>query len=341
MKVLRSKYSLLFVCFCLSYNLLAQIDTLPYKVFKDKIVLHSDIGFSASPFSLKYPFKSDVNKIKYRDNFRPVLGLGVSYKWFALRLAFSLPGNFRPVSRYGKTNQFNLGFDFTYKKTFFDIDWRSYFGYAIKDAVVWNDTLNNLKPNDIRPNTNMVSFSVNAWYFHDRNFKMSALRGKTAHYTEEVHTWYLKNIFNVFGVGVGSGNNNVIPFELQDSTVTKTGASVFSAFELGVVPGYAYVNNVKNWQFSGLIGLGAVIQSKYFSTDGNARGYLGLAPRYDIRLIGGYSVDRYFVMLITDFDNKSIRFTNLKYNQFYYSVRISAGIRLNKKSDKEKKGNKI
>ncbi len=330
MKVLRSKYSQLIVCFCLSYSLFAQIDTLPYKVFKDKIVLHSDIGFSAAPFSIKYPFTSDVDKLKYRDNFRPVLGLGVSYKWFALRLAFSLPGNFRPVSRYGKTNQFNLGFDFTYKKTFFDIDWRSYFGYSIKDAYKWNDTLNSLKPNDIRPNTNMVSFSVNAWYFHDRNFKMSALRGKTAHYTEEVHTWYIKNIFNVFGLGVGSGNNNLIPVELQDSTVTKTGASVYSAFELGVVPGYAYVNKVKNWQFSGLIGLGAVIQSKYYTTDGNVRGYLGLAPRYDIRLMGGYSVDRYFVMLITDFDNKSIRFTNLKYNQFYYSIRISAGIRLNR-----------
>jgi len=312
-------------------NLLSQEDTLPYKVFKDKIVLHSDFGFSAAPFSIKYPFASDLDKLKYRDNFRPVLGLGVSYKWFALRLAFSLPGNFRPVSRYGKTNQFNIGFDFTYKKTFFDVDLRSYFGYAIKNANQWNDTLNSLKPNDIRPNTNSVSFSINAWYFHDRNFKMSALRGKTAHYTKEVKTWYLKNIFNVFGVGVGSGTNNVIPDELQDSIVTKTGASVFSAFELGVVPGYAYVNKIKNWQFSGLLGLGLVIQGKNYTTDGVVRGYLGLAPRYDIRLIGGYSVDRYFVMLITEFDNKSIRYTNLRYQQYFYSVRVSAGIRLNRK----------
>lgn len=341
MKVFRNKYKLLLFCFCLGSNLKAQSDTLPYKVFKDKIVLHTDIGFSVAPFSIQYPFSSDLDKLKYRDNFRPVFGLGVSYKWFALRLAFSLPGNFRPISRYGKTNQFNLGFDFTYKKTFFDIDLRSYFGYAIKDAYTWNDTLNSLKPNDIRPNTNSISFSINAWYFHDRNFKMSALGGKTAHYTEEVHTWYLKSMFNAFGVGIGSGTNNIIPDELRDSAATKTGASLFSAVELGVVPGYAYVNKINNWQFSGLVGLGAVIQSKYYTTDGNVRGFLGLAPRYDIRLIGGYSVDRYFVMLITDFDKKSIRFTNLKYNQFYYSVRLSAGIRLNKKSDKEKREKKI
>lgn len=314
----------------------SQTDSLPYTVFKNKIVLHSDIGFSAAPFSIRFPFTSEITKLKYRDNFRPVLGLGVCYKWFALRLAFSLPGNFRPVSRYGKTNQFNLGFDFTYKKTFFDVDLRSYFGYAIKDAVEWNDTLTGLKPNDIRPNTNMVGFSINAWYFHDRNFKMSALRGKTAHYTKEVHTWYLKNTFNVFGVGVGSGDNNVIPDELQDSTDSKTGASLFSAFDLGVVPGYAYVNKINNWQFAGLFGLGAVIQGKYYTTDAKVRGYFGLAPRYDIRLMGGYSVDRYFVMLITDFDNKSIRFNNLRYQQYYYSIRISAGIRLNKKEKKKK-----
>jgi hypothetical protein len=337
LKAFLNKYKLLVFCLILGSNLQAQNDSLPYKIFKDKFVLHGDIGFSAAPFSIQYPFSGDIDKLKYRDNFRPVVGLGFCYKWLALRLAFSLPTNFRAVSRYGSTKQFNLGFDFTVKKTFIDVDLRSYFGYAIKNAKVWNDTLSDLNPNDIRPNTNAVSFSMNAWYFHDKNFKMSALRGKTAHYTKEVQTWYLKNIFNIFGVGISAGTNNVIPDELQDSTATKTGASVFSAVEFGVVPGYAYVNKIRNWQFSGLLGLGAVIQSKYYNTDGNVRGFLGLAPRYDIRLIGGYSVDRYFVMLITDFDNKSIRFTDLEYQQYFYSVRLSTGIRLNLKKDKESK----
>jgi hypothetical protein len=47
--------------------------------------------------------------------------------------------------------------------------------------------------------------------------------------------------------------------------------------------------------------------------------------------MGGYTVPNYFLFLITDFDNKSIRFTDFVYRQSFYSIRLVGGIRFNTK----------
>ena len=252
-----------------------------------------------------------------------------------MRLGIPLPGNVRPISRFGSTVHYDLGVDFTVKKTFCDIDIRNYKGYAIKNATSWNDTLNDLHPNDIRPATNAVSFSANVWYFHDHNFKMTALKGKTAHYNREVKTWYIKSSLNIFGVG--NGNNSLVPVELIDTLNTKTGTNVISSIDLGFIPGYAYVNKINNWQFSAIAGLGAAIQGKFYNVDNVTRGFLGLAPRYDIKLIGGYSKPNYFLFIVTDFDNKSIRFSDFVYRQSFYSVKLVGGWRLDVKEKEKKK----
>ena len=329
------KNRILYIFILSSTLIFGQSDTSAYTSCKNKVVLYADLGYTTAPFSVHYKFSSEVDKLKYRNNFRTVLGIGISYKWFALRLGIPLPGNVRPISRFGSTVHYDLGVDFTVKKTFCDIDIRNYKGYAIKNATSWNDTLNDLHPNDIRPATNAVSFSANVWYFHDHNFKMTALKGKTAHYNREVKTWYIKSSLNIFGVG--NGNNSLVPVELIDTLNTKTGTNVISSIDLGFIPGYAYVNKINNWQFSAIAGLGAAIQGKFYNVDNVTRGFLGLAPRYDIKLIGGYSKPNYFLFIVTDFDNKSIRFSDFVYRQSFYSVKLVGGWRLDVKEKEKKK----
>jgi len=332
------KIRLIFLLFIFSSSSFSQEDSLPYCMFKEKIVLYSDLGYYTAPFSINYQFTPDTDKLKYRNNIRTILGFGGSYKWFAMRIGIPLPGNLKSVSRYGNTTYYDLGFDFTIKKTFCEFDIRNYKGYAIRNANAWNDTLDDLHPNDIRKNTNAVSLSTNVWYIHNKNFKMAALKGKTGCYEREVKTWYLKNTLNIFGVG--NNNESIVPAELVDTFNTKTSANVISAFDIGVIPGYAYVNRIKNWQFSILGGIGAVVQGKFYAAGTTTRGFLGLAPRYDFKLIGGYTVPKYFIFLVTDFDNKSIRFSDFIYRQSFYSVKVVGGVRLETKKDKEKRLNK-
>lgn len=330
--------SITFVVFIsFSSLLLSQKDSSAYTLFNKQWIIYSDLGYTSAPFSISYPYSTSISKIQYKNNYRTVLGLGVSYKWFALRLGIPLPGYTRPVNKYGETSPFNIGFDFSFKKFYCDFDIRYFKGYAIKDAFQWDDSLNATQPNDIQPSMQASSFSSNVWYFHHKDFKMSALKGKTGHYNSKVHTWYVKNTFNIFGVS--NDKNTLIPESLVTTSKDKTEAGYLSALDIGVVPGYAYVDKIKNWQFAVMGGLGGVIQAKFYGGNVPARGFIGLAPRYDIRLLGGYTVPNYFVFLVTDFDNKSIRFGDLIYRQHFYAIKLVAGKRFplhtNKKSAKQ------
>jgi len=299
--------------------------------FKHKKVFYADIGYNTSPFNIVYPFNDQTNVLKFKNNFKTFLGLGFAYKWFNLRIGFPVIGYVKPIDQWGESQQFNLGLNFSVKNLFFDFDFKTVQGYAIKDYYEIDSSSASSSDNRIIPSVGITNFSLNGWYFHSRNFKMSALRGLQAHYNQPVQTWYIKGSVNVFGVD--NNGKAIIPPVFIDDVESKTQATVFSAFDFGVIPGYAYVTRIKNWQFSGWLGLGGVIQSKFYILPGQTRGFIGLAPRYDVRFIGGYTDDKYFVFLVSEFDNKSIRFIDLKYRQYFYSVRISAGIRIGKQPD--------
>jgi hypothetical protein len=206
------------------------------------------------------------------------------------------------------------------------LELRLFKGFAIKDAHNWNNEINSMYPNDIRSETQVSSFSMNIWYFNHKDFKMAALKGKTGHYNRSVHTWYIKNTFNIFGVT--NQKSPVIPSTLSESGKDQTEAYFYSATDFGIVPGYAYVNRIKNWQFAFMGGFGGVFQAKFYGGTGTTRGFLGLAPRYDVRLFGGYSASNYFIFLLTDFDNKSIRFGHLIYKQQFYNIKVVLGKRI-------------
>ena len=315
--------SILFIFIALSFY--SQDDSLFIEDFYGSKVLYSDIGFNTAPFSIQSNYLNGTEKVHYKNNFKPFLGVGFAYKWFALRIGLPILGYFRNQELYGSTKQYNLGFDFDIKKVHFDFEFKTIQGYAIQDANQWDSTLTDHRPNFISPSIGSLNFSLNSWYFNNKHFKISALNGKRAHYHKQVHTWYVKATFNVFGTD--NNGNSIIPIAIQNPLNSKTSATTFSAIDFGAIPGYAYVNRLKNWQFSGWLGLGGVIQSKFYTINHNSRGFIGLAPRYDIRIMGGYSNKKYFIFLITDFDNKSIHFSDLVYKQHFYTVKLTGGMR--------------
>jgi hypothetical protein len=322
-----------------------QGDTLlPYERYRLNPVIYTDLGFSTAPLKIVYPFEEGINRLKFKNNMSAVLGIGFSYKWFALRIGLTIPGTIRSQSHYGKTRYYDIGFDFTVRRFFIDVDLHNYSGYVIKDAYRWNDTLTPHKnPNELRPDINSTSFSINAWQFRSKNFKMQAFRGKTGAYKKDIHTMYFKYTFNIHGMGSELESNSITPVQLQDSSQTKTLARRLTALDIGVVPGMAYVKRWKTYQIGAMAGLGLVVQSKFYGFDGGLRGFLGLAPRFDFKFIAGYNQPRYFLMFVADFDNKSIRFNNFAYRQTFYSLKIVGGIRLNqkKKSVAEEKADKF
>lgn len=328
------KKAVAFLFLFISLSAFAQdsLDTLPYNSYRNKIVLYSDLGFASAPFSVRGDFENNVNRIRYRHNQQLIMGLGFAYKWAALRIGFGLPVQLRPVSRFGPSNYVDLGFKFNLKQTFWDFDFRNYRGYVLKDAYQWNDTLDALRPNAKLPEARSTSISINTWYFRSKDFKMNSVLGKKGDYNRSHGTWYFKGTLNLFGSANDGGG--LLPKELVDTTQNINNASSVTALDIGVVPGYAYVYRWENWQAAGFGGIGGVLQSKFFAAEGQERGFLGLAPRMDLRFIIGYSKAKYFFWLHTNFDVKSIRFRDLAYQQTYNTIRVTGGVRLDRRKKK-------
>ena len=314
----------------------AQDEPVAFHDFKNQHVIYADLGISPAPFNLSYPFPYEASPLKYKNNFKPILGLAYAYKWFSMRVAFPVLPGVRSVEKYGKSKQFGIGLDYNFKRLYTDLDFRIIQGYAINKAYTFDTSLTENTPNNILPGLGSLNLALNLWYFNTDDFKMNALQGKRAHFEKQVHTWYVKGTLNYFGVTHGS--EDIIPSLLQDPLQSKTSAQSYSALDFGIIPGYAYANRINNWQFSGWAGIGPVIQSKFYTLETGVQGFLGLAPRYDIRLVGGYSNNQRFFLLAANFDNKSIAFNTLAYKQYFYTIRLVAGIRIPPKTSNPTNG---
>ena len=308
-----------------SFFIFSQKDTVYLTSYRNNLIIYNDLGFNTAPFDLKIVHNQISKNLKFRNNIHDFYGVVCNYKIFSVRFGVQLPGSIKPTKSYGYSKYFHLGFDFTYKKIFFDFDFYQYKGFALMDSKQFYNNYNNEYPNDIKNDLMSNSFSVNMWYFHKKNFTMSALRGKTAVFNKFAFTWYLKSTLNSFGLS--NNNSPIIPDYLIDTINTKSSATHIRAFDFGFIPGIALVLVKNHWNFSVLTGYGFTIQDKSYETTSLYRNFIGLASRYDIRVMGGYNTPKWFLMLHTDFDNKSIQFTGLKYAQTYFSIRLVGGYR--------------
>lgn len=310
-------------------------DSLSYTKYDRHLVLYTDYGWNTAPMSIHYPFSNGIKQVKFRNNFNSVLGFGFSYRWASLRFGIRIPNSVRKKDKYGNTKYYDLGFDFSFRNMFFDVDWHYYQGYVAKNAWQWNDTITKDEPNLIRNDLGAASFSINAWQFFKNDFKMAAFRGKTALYHRDTRSFYLKYTMNYHGISTSDGLS-IIPTELIDTNQSKTSSNSLGAFDVGVVPGYAYVRRWRIFQMGIIGGVGVVLQSKIYTFGDNSRYFLGLAPRADVKVMAGINKPKYFIMFMGDFDNKSITFNDFRYTQTFYSLKLYAGVRLDVRKKKVK-----
>lgn len=315
----KTLFILLFLQF--SFGIFAQKDSIPYTLFKEKILFYQDLGFNTTPIVISGKFKNNIQSITYINNPRFMLSLGGTYKWLSGRLSVAIFGNMLSLKEYGKTSQFKLGFNFTVRKNYFEVDLNFAAGYTLLNSNEWSNS-----NHQILPDMNTIDLGLKTWYFHNKFMKMKLLQGRIGHYNKEIMSFYAKSALNIFNLN--NLTNTIIPKELTDSLNTKTLSNNFSSVEVSLIPGFAYVNRKNNWQYSILIGVGGALQFKDYSTNENNRSFVGLAPRFDFRINGGYNVPRFFSFLSLEYDNKSVTFNELSYYQNYISVNLTVGVRL-------------
>jgi hypothetical protein len=302
----------------------------PISNFEDKLTFYSDIGFNTSPYVIKSNFFGSTTKLNYSHNFRLQFGIGFSYRWINLQLNLPLPVYAKALSRFGSNTTLGLQFNLNPRKIQMEFDLRYSKGFALKNAYYWSDTLNALNPNIIKPSNALFYLGTKAWYFENDNFKLKYLNGVTGYYNENIFSWFVNSAFRINSL---KDPNSIVPIALHSDTVTKTKSVQFSSGELAIVPGVAGVLVFNNFQLSLIGGLGGAFQIKQYKVTNKNKTFLGITPRYEIGLNMGYSKSNYFIFLTSDFENVSIVWQDLKYNQFYYALKLRIGYRFNKSNN--------
>lgn len=306
-----------------------------YNSFRDHPILYGDLGFNSAPFSIKYDFGNGIEKLKFRHNFKTMLGIGYAHRWFSLRLGLAVVGNVRPTSRYGKANYFDISGAFEIVNIYNEIGLRIYNGYVIKDAYLWDTTLTKLTPNAVDQVIHAGNFYIKSSYFYNEEFKLKPFEGIKGSYNKNVFSPYVDFRLDLFNVANDTGR--LIPEALEDSLVDKTSSRSITGFELGMIPGVGYVGKLNNWQYGVIAGIGPALQIKSYLAVGTVRSYLSLMPKYEFDAHLSYQRPNFFYIFALSSDYKMINFNKFKFRQNYYMLRFTVGHRFEARPKKPKR----
>jgi len=287
-------------------------------------VWYTDADISLSPVTIHYPFRSDISKIQLTHNTRVMGGFGMALNWFALRLAATMFQSFRSTELYGEPKTIDLSVQFSFKKTYNQINYKRYSGYVLKNSFLWNPEQPLFQFHDLSQDIHVDNINFKNWWFRDENFHMNAFIGNRGMYNKELLSWFFSNRIDYYRLY--NKNGPLVPEPLQDIDNSKTKANQFTSFEIGMIPGIVYVNKWKNWQYGIMFATGPCLQLKSYTLE-HTRTLVGFTAPYDLKLVLGYNTPRFFAMFHFGIDNKTIRFSAFRYNQNVTQFKLVIGFR--------------
>ena len=307
--------------------------TINYELYKRRWIIDLGTGFNSThlSYNLKY---NNLGKVNMIPNTPFVLQAGVHYLGVRLGLTFKLPVNTLNVSDYGKSNYFNLNLGFAIKRVNFAFDVNYFEGFAYlnqQDA----DTAAIPSKHGIHPNYNTSTVGLHMRYFFKKGFNFKAMQGTVGDFKRSMLSPYIYGYLG--GIGINNSRDYLLADFQRTDSIDNSNATSLSSFELGTIPGLAYVYR-KNW-FQGAIlaGFGPLLQVKAYETPSNNRSFLGLSTRTDLMLVLGIQKTTWFLNLSGEFQFRRINIKNINFQQYYFDVRLSGGYRFKEKPKKIKR----
>lgn len=247
--------------------------------------------FSKKYTSVKLRDRSEDYSLTYRPNTTLNMGVGATYKWATLNLAYGFDF-LNPERGRGDTDYLDLQFHSYGRKFVIDFFGQFYEGFFLtRNSTNYTGTGYYLRP-DLR--INQVGASVQYILNHRKlSYRASFLQNE----------WQKKSAGSfIFGVEVYGGRIK------SDSTVVPTFVNAEEAqrdirlmrfFEIGPNAGYAYTWVIKNHFFltgSASLSLDFGV-NKIFDREGNER-TRGVSPNTFLRFFGGYNSKKWAISVI-------------------------------------------
>ena len=322
--------------FVLSAQSIAQTDTSKkfdhryYESYTDMVT--SRVYFSQKYTSLRIKADEPVRDLEYRPNTTLNLGVGATYGWFTLNLAYGFSFLNRADNPKGKTKYLDLQSHIYTRKMSIDLFGQLYKGfYAFPKRIV---------PQDrdlyyVRPDVKMRHWGGAAYYIY--NWKKFSLRAAMLQ-----NEWQKKSAGSLllgaeFYFGTNSGDSALVP-RILENNYQQSGVIKTRYFDIGPGIGYAYTVVVDE-HFYGTAGVTVSFPFSFHKQwrYGVTEKRITISPDVLSRVGVGYNSDRINVSVIwvnssvqtkNDHGSYSIRTGNVRFNAAY---RLEAGPKLKKK----------
>ena len=278
-----------FILCSIGHVAVAQHDSTYYTSYENLIT--SRFYFSKKYTSLKFRDRSEDYNLTYRPNTTLNMGVGATYKFATLNLAYGF-GFLNPERGRGKTKYLDLQFHTYTRKLIIDMFGQFYDGFFLTPKSTNNTTDEYYLRPDL--DVNQIGASVQYILNHKKfSYRASFLQNE----------WQTKSAGTfIFGLEVYGGkvkaDSTIIPTFVNNEEADRN-IELIRFFEFGPNAGYAYTWVVKKHFF--LTGSASISLDYGESTTSDRDGRKtekGISPNTFLRFFGGYNSSRWAISLI-------------------------------------------
>lgn len=282
----------------------AQDDSTATTIDEHYIIDYSDrlsIKFFGIKKSNQIAHRDDYTgrKIEYQPNEDFNVGLGFTYRWLGLDVAFNFPFINDDDEVFGETKRLDIQANVYTRKFVVDFNLQTYKGYYAfnpEDYVVGFDPNNPVYP--LRPDMRTTNIGVSAFrVFNTDKFSFRAAFTYNERQVRSSGSWLLGTYFNYFTMNADS---TIVPIQVRDAFNPEVDFRGTRWTSFGVSGGYAHTFVYKHKMFLSMalaIGLGPEIR-KTPATNGMPEDVESKAGSFiALRAALGYNTERFYTGL--------------------------------------------
>lgn len=179
-----------------------------------------------------------MQTVYYSPNDNLNLGVGFTYKWFGLGLAFNFPFINNDNDIYGKTNRFDAQTSFFTRKFIIDFYLQVYRGFYISNPGDYKAGWTEADGYPIRPDIASTSFAGSfTWIVNQEKFSAKSTFTQTQLQKRSAGSLLVGGFFNALGI---VGDSAIVPRELHKSFNEDLLFNSVSVGGIGVSVGYSH-----------------------------------------------------------------------------------------------------
>ena len=226
------------------------------------------------------------------------MGLGLTYKWFSLNVAFNFPFINNDDEIYGETSRFDFQSNVFAKKFSLNFFFQYYEGFYIANPQTFDPGWQNGDPYPVRDDVNSLAFGVSGFYiFNHKKFSYRAAFNFNERQKKSAGSFIVGG--GVLNYRLRSDTSGLVPDEIFPDSIQAINFDLVRLGSIFGMGGYTHTFIIHNWYFNIGLNLGPGLSTTRIDLTNDVqlknRTRVGLAS--DFRGSVGYNSEVFYVGL--------------------------------------------